>query len=272
FNIIEEIIKMKTPYLINLCSNWLNNEIEEQYSKDGYHNYGTLQNISLNLPRYAYLSKDEDKFFEVLRNKINICSGILIKKFEIIKKRLKSNHLPLCSSTLNNQQPLFKLEDQNLALNFVGLNETVKFLTDYELHEQSEAFNFGKKIVKKIKEICSEMSEKDKKRYTLQENVSNKVIYRFAQLDLKHFPKFAIPQISKKGSHYTNFTQFRESIKMNLYEMLYRQGKFNEIIQNNRVISRISLKNIKKKSHQELKEFIKKVCINSKIACLKFYS
>ncbi len=267
-NIMEEILNMKTPYIINLCSDWLNNEINEQFSGIDYHNYGTLQNISLNLPRYSYISKDEDKFFEILRDKIEFCSGILNKKYEIIEKRLKTHHLPLCSGVIDNQEPLFKLENQNLSLNFVGLNEAVKFLTDDELHESSDAFNLGKKIIKEMKNICVKITERDKKRYVLQENLSNKVIYRFANLDLKHFKKIAIPQLDKKGNYYTNSAQFRKDVDIELYERIYKQGEFDELIQNGRIIKHISLKDLK--SNQILKDLIFNVCDKSTIACLKF--
>ena len=76
------------------------------------------------------MSKDEDKFVEILQEKMDLCFDIFEKKYQIIKKRLNSRHLPLCSSFINNEKALFDLNNQNYAFNIVGLNETIKFLTN----------------------------------------------------------------------------------------------------------------------------------------------
>ncbi|MFX0042406.1 MAG: anaerobic ribonucleoside-triphosphate reductase, partial [Candidatus Hodarchaeota archaeon] len=132
----EEIRKVKTSYLLNLCSKWFKTKLKNQINLLNNSNIGVLQSICLNLPRLAYISKEEDKYMEILEEKIEFCSVILLKKHNIIKKRISTNHLPFCSGFLNKHQ-LFSLKNQNLSISFVGLNEAVKFLTDYELHEHS---------------------------------------------------------------------------------------------------------------------------------------
>jgi len=264
----EEIETGKNVYIINLCSNWLNNEVQSQYTDEAIHNFGTLQNISLNLPRYSYLSKDEDNFAEILQEKMNLCSHIFEKKHQIIKKRLKSKHLPLCSSFINNDKALFNLKNQNYAFNIVGLNEAIKYLTNYELHENPDAFNLGKKIIERIKKFCEELTQKNDKKFVLQENFSNKVLYRFAKLDLKHFPKLAIPQSNNNGKFfYTNSVHFNKEADLPLLDQINKQGIFHKISQNGRHIMQISLKKI---PNQDLPELIKIVCEDSDIACLHF--
>ena len=263
----EEIKSVKNVYIINLCSKWVKNEIDTQYKGKELHNLGTLQNISLNLPRYAYMSKDQDKFIEILRDKMNLCSLIFKKKYEIIEKRLKSKHLPLCSSFIKDHEQLFKLENQNLAFNFVGLNETVKFLSDYELHENAQAFNLGKKIIQEMKHFCDDIGQKDGKRYVIQENLSTKVLIRFKRLDLKHFPEATKPLLKEEGEYYTNSAHFRKNVKMELTERICKQGEFHEIMKNGLNIEEISLKEVR-----NIPELMRIVCGISNIACLKFTS
>ncbi|TFG29248.1 MAG: anaerobic ribonucleoside-triphosphate reductase [Promethearchaeota archaeon] len=267
----EEINKGKIVYIVNLCSDWVKNEIKDQYSGDKYFNLGTLQNISLNLPRYAYLGKDQDKFTEILNEKMNLSAFILHKKYNIIKKRLKSKHLPLCSSSIINHESIFNLERQNLAFNYVGLNEAVKYLTNYELHENSDAFNLGKKIVREMMKIATELGQKDSLNYIIQENLSNKVLMKFERLDLKHFPDTTHPLVKEQNIYYTNSAHFRKDIQIDLIERIRKQGEFHEIMRNGRNIENIWLKQIEIK-YTDLFELIRIICESSKIACVKFSS
>ncbi|MFX1337830.1 MAG: anaerobic ribonucleoside-triphosphate reductase [Promethearchaeota archaeon] len=263
----EEIKTGKNVYIVNLCAQWVKEEIKNQYEGEKIHNIGTLQNISLNLPRYAYISKDQDKFIEILKDKMKICIQIFKKKYEIIEKRLRSKHLPLCSSFIKNHEQLFKLENQNLAFNFIGLNETIKFLTNYELHEHADAFEFGKKIIHEMKKFCEVIGNEDGKSYVLQENLSNKVLFRFKRLDLKHFPETTRPLLKEVNAYYTNSSHFRKNIKVGLMKRISQQGEFHEIMKNGLNIVEISLNEV-----QNIQELIKTICGSSKISCIRFKS
>lgn len=264
----EEIYRERMPYLVNLCAKWLKEKIKDQLQAEGYFNRGVLQNISLNLPRYAYLSKTEDGFEEILLQMMELSSGILLKKHEIIKKRLNTKHLPICSSLINDP-PLFYLDLQDLAVSVVGLNEAVKFLTNDELHENPDSLNFGLKIVKKISDKCVELSKINKLNFILQEYPSRSTSNRFANLDLKHFPELAIPQSTEMGNLYTTSFHFRDNIEMDLLERIKKQGKFHSLVQNN-VSESVPLIEIKRRD--QLKQFLTQICVNSEIACVRFVS
>ena len=222
----------------------------------------------MNLPRIAYQTKDEDAYFEILEEKMRICAEILSRKYSIILKRLKTHHLPLCSGTLNNQT-IYNIENQKLCFSFVGLNEAVKILTDYELHEHIEAFNLGKKILLKTQDNCKKFSNKFLKNFALIENLSKKAIKRFVNLDKKHFPKH-IKQFSKiNKNYYTNSAHFRENAEVDIFKKILKQGEYHQIIQN-QVFEKISLNEFKK-LNIDFNSFIKKICIESNIEGLKFF-
>jgi len=260
----EEIYKMKTPYIVNFCSNWLQNKVSKQYQGNGYKNYGILQNICLNLPRYAYISKNEEKFFEILEDMLNLSANILLKKYNLIKRRLTSKHLPLCSGLIDNNF-LFDIEKQNLAISFVGLNEAVKFLTDSELHESPDSFKFGVNIVKKMKEQCEKLSEINNKNITLMNTNSEKIRARFAKSDLLHFKNETKLILNENQQDYTNSVHFRETKNLNLYDRIRMQGEFHELIQNN-VNEFILLKEVETNFNQ----LLEKICNQTKIGTIKF--
>ena len=265
----DETLIMKTPILLN--SN--NHGFTDEYGKTGssltYNNKGMLQEICVNLPRFAYLSKDEEDFIETLKAKIYLSSEILLKKRDIIRKRLESNHLPLFKSTINNQH-IFNLEDQYLSISFVGLNEAIKFVTDFELHEHTNAFNLGKKALIEMDNACNELSKKHKIQFLLSENISKKSPFRFAKLDLKHFPKKAIPQFNGKTHYYTNSAHFREEAEIDVIEKVKDQEMYHQYIKNG-TIEYISLNELKK-SNLNLEDFVKTIFLPSKLVRVKFFS
>ena len=272
--LFEEINKTYTPYLINLSSKWIKDALIRNIS-DSYLNHGILQKISLNLPRYAYLSKDEDNFLETLKRYTNLSIEILNKKYNIIQKRLTTNYLPICNGSINGD-PLYDLNRQDLCLGFIGLNEAVQFLTNYELHENDEAFSLGKKILIELNKICIEKSNQFNRKYSLIENTSNGLMFRFARLDYKHFPMKINPKIERRYKngeklYYNNSAHFNKKINLNLKEKIAKQGKYQYLIQNG-VIEQISLSKNKSEFQdaQAFQNFLKFTSEKTQIGCLKF--
>ncbi len=286
--IMEEVATMGTPYFLNMCPDWMPDEIHSQCCRkflsgnqiiqqcildpekrknvniwENYVTIGSLQSVSLNLPRYAYLSKNEEDYFTILEEKMELAAKILRKKWNLIEKRLKTGHLPLCSGKINDK-PIFNLKDQNLSVGFTGLNEAVKSLTNFELHENESAYDLGKHILEYMVAKCNSMTERDGKLYSLWEQPSESSSGRFARLDLKHFPKKALPQSSGKSVYYTNSSHLRYDADIPLYERIRKQGDFHPIV-NGGVITHIWLGE-QKPDIKGLWELTKNICCKTNTA------
>ncbi|TFF93353.1 MAG: anaerobic ribonucleoside-triphosphate reductase [Promethearchaeota archaeon] len=286
--IMKETVEMGTPYFLNMCPDWMPDEIHSQCCRkflrgdeivskctldpedrknesvwEDYVTIGSLQSVSLNLPRYAYISNNEDEYFEILDEKMELCSRILIKKWHLMENRLKTGHLPLCSGTIDGK-PIFKIEDQNLSIGFTGLNEAVKSLTHKELHEDGSAYKLGKKILNYMVAKCNTMSKRDGYSYSLWEQPSESTANRLAKLDLKHFPKKAIPQSSGDSAYYTNSSHFRYDADIPLYDRIKKQGDYHPIVSGG-VISHIWLGE-QKPDINGLWELTKNICLNTNTA------
>jgi len=260
--IIEETITMGSPYFYNMCPSWISNE-NVNFLK--YITTGSLQTVILNLPRYAYMSNNEDECLSIINEKMELCSKILLKKRKIINNRINTKHLPLCGGKINGEQ-IFKLQEQKLSISFIGLNEMVKYLTNFELHEDDNAFDFGKKTVQHISEKCKKMSERDKVCYNLSEDLSGMSSHRLTRLDIRHFPKKAKSMINK---HYANSCDLRKNLKIPLFDRIIKQGEFHPII-NGRTISKIPLSE-KDCNINELWDLIKNICLNTKTSNFLFH-
>ncbi|MBD3338043.1 MAG: hypothetical protein GF353_02970 [Candidatus Lokiarchaeota archaeon] len=267
-----EVRKTSFPYIVNLDSEWLENEIAKRYESKDLHNFGTLQNISCNLPRYAYISTNEDTFFETLREKMSLCFEIFRKKSKVIKERLSSGVLPICSRLTKSQYPIFSLENQNFAFNLTGLNECVKYITNEDLHESSQSLEFGERILEEMKKMCRENSEQDQKNYIIQESFSEKVLHRFAKLDMKHFPNKINLSLEEGKLRYINSTKFKSGINKDIFTKLELQGRFHKKIKNGRLLEQISLNEYLDlfQTDANFNAFLKKVGKHTNIACLKF--
>ncbi|TXT66753.1 MAG: putative Ribonucleoside-triphosphate reductase [Promethearchaeota archaeon] len=286
--VMKEAVEMGTPYFLNMCPDWMPDEIHSQCCRkflrgdeivskcildpekrkkgsiwEDYVTIGSLQSVSLNLPRYAYMADNEDQYFEILDEKLELCSRILIKKWYLMEKRLQTRHLPLCSGTIDGKS-IFRIEDQNLSIGFTGLNEAVQSLTNMELHEDENAFELGKRILNYMVAKCNTMSERSGFSYSLWEQPAESSSGRFAKLDLKHFPKKAIPQSSGESAYYTNSSHFRYDAEMPLYERIHKQGDYHPIVGGG-VISHIWLGE-QKPDINGLWELTKNICLNTNTA------
>ncbi|MFW9823898.1 MAG: anaerobic ribonucleoside-triphosphate reductase [Candidatus Thorarchaeota archaeon] len=267
-NILSEISSMRTPFLIKLNNQKFQDNDSKNIQPFTYNSQGILQEVCLNLPRVAYLSKDESDFMEILKEKIELSSQILVKKYDIIKRRLKANHLPLLNGIINSHQ-IYNLENQCLSLSFIGLNEAIKYLTTFELHENSDAFNLGKRILIEMSKTCNILSKKEGISFIVSENTSDQSSLRFAKLDRKHFSKVAIPQKNGKLFHYTDSAHFRDKVDIDLIDRVKKQEVYHQYIDYN-AIEYISLENLY--SHDiKLEDFIKKIFMPSKLERVKFY-
>ncbi len=264
----DETFTMRTPILSNSDIHGFDHEWDKAISPTTYNNQGMLQEVCMNLPRFAYLSKDEENFIEIIKAKINLSSKILLKKYDIIRRRLKSNHLPLFGGIIKNQD-IYNLKNQCLSISFIGLNEAVKSLIDYELHEHLDAFNLGKKTLLEMNKACKELSKKHNKNFVLSENISKKSPFRFANLDLKHFPEKAIPQIKGEMHYYTNSAHFREKAEVNVIKQVESQEIYHDYLDNG-AIEYISLTELKT-SNLNLDDFVKRIFLPSKLVRVKFF-
>jgi len=286
--IMEEVATMGTPYFLNMCPDWMPDEIHSQCCRkflsgnqiinqcivdpkkrknaniwENYVTIGSLQSVSLNLPRYAYMSNNEDDYIRILGEKMELSARILKKKWDLMERRLKTGHLPLCSGKINGK-PIFKLREQNLSIGFTGLNEAVKSMTGFELHEHDTTYNLGKRILEFMVAKCNTMTERDGISYSLWEQPSESSSNRFAKLDLKHFPQKAIPQSNGVSAYYTNSGHFRYDADIPLSERIRKQGDYHPIV-NGGVITHIWLGE-QKPDIQALWELTKNICLNTNTA------
>ena len=251
--ISREAAKFGTPYFLNMAADWMPDEVHSQCCRiiltpDGikkfcqdpelfdwhksYMNMGSLQSVSLNLPRYAYMANgDDDRLFELIDENMKLAADILMIKQDLIEQRMRNKLIPLCAGEVDGT-PLLDLRKQSLSVGFVGLNECVLAHTGNELHETKESYEFGTKILQHLLKRCLEYSVENQKNFSLWEQPAESTATRFAKLDLKHFKDKVMYQgdISTGSIYYTNSDHLNYAANISLPERIQKQSKFHPIV------------------------------------------
>lgn len=237
------VAKYGTPYFLNLLAGYLPDNVFAQccrlvLSPDasdwedfarGCMRTGSLQVVTLNLPRIAYESKDDDGLFELIEERMLLAREVIEIKAEIIKKRMEQNALPFLTQDVDGE-PYYRVDKVVRSIGFVGLNEMLKAYMGEELHEPS-AWRFGLKIIKHMLDIATEWSKETGLRWVITQTPAESTAHRFAKLDLMQFGDKAVVQGDRESGsvYYTNSSHCRVSANIPLFERLRIEGSFHPL-------------------------------------------
>jgi len=199
--------------------------------------YSAIQNVTVNLPRVAYKAKKSDeKLFEELTKQMELAINAHIQKRVFIEQLLSlgnSGPLSLLAMKIDGESYL-RLRRVTQLVGIIGLNEMVEYHTGHQLHESDESLKLGMKIIAFMKLKCEEFSKKYNMNYVLEQTPAESTAYRFAKLDMKHFPEQARDTVKGnfdlKNIYYTNSTYFNVSIPMNPVDRVLKEGLFHPLI------------------------------------------
>lgn len=200
--------------------------------------YSAMQNITINLPRLAYLADGNDtELFSLLTDRIMLAAKGHEQKKSFIEKLLglgENGPLSLLAMKLDGQEYL-RLHRCTYLIGMVGLNELVRVHMGQELHESDESKRFGLKVIAHMNLICRKMSDEIGLRFVLEQTPAESTAYRFAKLDLAGFGSRAIDVLQgdpEKGEvYYTNSTLFNVGAEMNPIERVDQEGLFHPLIE-----------------------------------------
>jgi anaerobic ribonucleoside-triphosphate reductase len=200
--------------------------------------YCALQNVTLNLPRIAYLSKGDDtQLFSKITEFIEMAVRAHLEKKDFIEKLLALGEKgPLSLLAMDRDgSPYLRMQRASFLIGMVGLNEMVQIHTGQELHQSKQAFKFGLKVIAHMKLMVEKLSERYRMRFVLEQTPAESTAYRFAKLDLTyHSPTsghIVKGDVSKGEVYYTNSTYLNNSAVLNPIERVRQEGLFHPLIE-----------------------------------------
>ncbi|OGC22804.1 anaerobic ribonucleoside-triphosphate reductase [candidate division WOR-1 bacterium RIFOXYB2_FULL_42_35] len=199
--------------------------------------YSALQNVTINLPRLAFKAKGADeKLFDLLSYYLELSAQAHIKKKEFIEELLAKAHRgPLSLLAMKRDGTAYlRMWRVSYLVGILGLNELVQAHFGKELHENDEALKFGLKVISYMKIKCEELSKKHGMHFVLEQTPAESTAYRFAKLDMEHFPEQANKVVKgnkeTREMYYTNSTYFNVGEVMSPIEKVKKEGLFHPLI------------------------------------------
>jgi anaerobic ribonucleoside-triphosphate reductase len=199
--------------------------------------YSAMQNLTLNLPRVAYLAKgDDDKLLEIINSRLEMMAKAHQQKKTFVEGLLKlGNTGPLGLLAMNlDGDPYYRLWRATFLFGMVGLNELVQYHSGEQLHESNDAFKLGLKIISFMEKESERLSEEKNMRFVLEQTPAESTAYRMAKLDLVHFPEAARKTVKgnlEKGEvYYTNSTYLNVGEPIDPVERVKKEGRFHPMI------------------------------------------
>jgi len=200
--------------------------------------YCALQNVTLNLPRIAYLAKGDDtRLFSKITEFVEMAVKAHLEKKQFIDKLLSLGEKgPLALLAMKRDGiPYLRMDRASFLIGMVGLNELVQIHTGQEMHQSRQAFKFGLKVIAHMKLLVDKLSERHRMRFVLEQTPAESTAYRFAKLDLKyHSPKsghIVKGDLTRGEVYYTNSTHLNVSAPINPIERVKQEGLFHPLIE-----------------------------------------
>ena len=200
------------------------------YKFDGRFNMGV---VSLNLPQIAIVSGgDEDKFFEILDKRLDLCRKACLLRYDILKN-VTSDSSPIhwrhgAIARLAEHEPIRPLLENGYAtvtLGYIGLYEAT-YLVRHTPHTDEHATDFALKVMRTMNEKLNSWKKEDGLGYALYGTPAESLCYRFAKKDLERFGE--IKNVTDKG-YYTNSFHVDVREKISVFDKFKFEAQFQTL-------------------------------------------
>ena len=159
---------------------------------------GSIGVVTINMPRLAYLAKDEADFYKRLDALMDIAARSLKTKRTVITQLLEQGLYPYTKRYLGNFNNHFSTIGL-IGMNEVGLN--AKWLRKDLTHPETQAF--ARDVLNHMRERLSDYQEQYGDLYNLEATPAESTTYRFAKHDVEAYP--GIITANMNGTpYYTN--------------------------------------------------------------------
>ena len=194
---------------------------------------GNLSFTSINLPRIAIEAKgDLDKFFKVLKERLDLVKDQLLERFNIQCHKhvynfpfLMGQNVWLDSDKLGYDDEIAPvLKHGTLTVGFIGLAETLKALIGKHHGESKEAQELGLKIVSFMRETTDKYAEEYKLNFSLIATPAEGLSGRFVRIDKK---KYGVIEGVTDRDFYTNSFHIPVYYSIGIFDKIHLEAPYN---------------------------------------------
>ena len=161
---------------------------------------GSVGVVTINMPRIAYLSKDEKEFYERLDHMMDLSARSLKVKRTVITKLLDAGLYPYTKRYLGTFNNHFS------TIGLVGMNEACRnaaWIREDLTHEKAQQFT--KDVLNHMRERLSDYQVEYGDLYNLEATPAESTAFRLAKHDIKRYPDIITAAKTKEETpYYTN--------------------------------------------------------------------
>ena len=185
---------------------------------------GSVGVVTINMPRIAYQSADEEEFFTRLDKMMDIAARSLHVKRSVITKLLDEGLYPYTKRYLGTFDNHFSTIGL-IGMNEAGLNAKWigKDMTDTATQE------FSKKVLNHMRERLSGYQEEYGELYNLEATPAESTTYRFAKHDVAQFPDIITAAEGDGTPYYTNSSHLPVGYTEDIFEALDIQDELQTL-------------------------------------------
>ncbi|MHB1484643.1 MAG: anaerobic ribonucleoside triphosphate reductase [Saccharofermentanales bacterium] len=196
---------------------------------------GNLSFSSVNLPRCAILSKgDKKKFYKILDDTLELVADQLLERLEVQSRKRVYNFPFLMGQGIWLDSEKLKWDDEireiikhgTLSIGFIGLAETLIFLTGKHHGESAQSQEFGLEIISHIRTFCDEKSKMTGLNFSLLATPAEGLSGRFVRIDKKKFGR--IPGVTDK-EYYTNSFHVPVYYQINAFDKIRIEAPYHAL-------------------------------------------
>ena len=185
---------------------------------------GSVGVVTINMPRIAYLSKDEDDFFRRLDRLMNISARSLKIKRTVITKLLEEGLYPYTKRYLGTFDNHFS------TIGLVGMNEAglnASWIRKDMTHKETQEFSI--RVLNHMRERLSDYQEQYGDLYNLEATPAESTAYRLAKHDVEQYPDIITAAEGNGTPYYTNSSHLPVGYTDDIFEALDIQDKLQTL-------------------------------------------
>ena len=185
---------------------------------------GSVGVVTINMPRIAYLSTDEDDFFKRLNKMMDIAARSLKIKRGVITKLLDEGLYPYTKRYLGTFDNHFS------TIGLIGMNE-VGLNANWLRADMTESCTqeFTKKVLNHMRERLSDYQEQYGDLYNLEATPAESTTFRLAKHDRKQWPQIKTAGHQGDTPYYTNSSHLPVDYTADIFDALDIQDELQTL-------------------------------------------
>jgi ribonucleoside-triphosphate reductase len=190
---------------------------------------GSVGVVTINLPRIAYESENEQDFFDILDKRMELAKESLIIKRNVLEKFTESGLYPYSKFYLRSIKKAFGTYWKNhfSTIGIIGMNDALLNFSGHDI-SHPKGMEFAIRVMDFMRDRLADFQEETGNIFNLEATPAEGASFRLAKIDNRLFPQIKVYNQMNYGTkksepYYTNSTQLPVGFTNDIFTALHMQ-------------------------------------------------